>query len=413
MTARADSAPVPIRWHTDCSINPLGMIQTSAPKRADSSSSSPFWSLVERAESVRVRELSGDPTPAPDTGEAPVDGERIFVVRVTPKVPPGANDTPDEHFERNHVLASADTLAHAREYSLARTCYKLLLRENPGNIQALRGVGLCSLELGETGPARRCFEALLSATRYDEYHYWLGVTRAREGRDREALTHFQTVADSGRLAPEIRFLFFKEYGNCNVRIGRLDEAQLCYDEALRMREDSDVLFVNLATLELHRGRPDTALTYLERALQLNPANPRVHAGLGLAALTEGRTGDAESHFLRALDLDPTNLVALHHCLVIANQTGHFERARNRLERCLEAQPRSPDLRYTLAAVLYKQARIEDSAVQLRLVLEQAPAHLKARELLVHAEKARREEATRDPQRPDWKSPPTASAAAAV
>jgi tetratricopeptide (TPR) repeat protein len=88
-------------------------------------------------------------------------------------------------------------------------------------------------------------------------------------------------------------------GTNYITLGRIDEAQQQFDEALRIDPGYWVVFDMRAKLALQRRDYATALDLYRRQTRLNPDKPEVWAGLGYAAVRTRNLEEARSAFLRA------------------------------------------------------------------------------------------------------------------
>lgn len=88
-------------------------------------------------------------------------------------------------------------------------------------------------------------------------------------------------------------------GTDYMALGRIDEAQQQFDEALRIDPGNGVVFDMRAKLALRRGDYATALDLYRRQTRLSPGDPEVWAGLGYAAVRVENLEEARDAFLRA------------------------------------------------------------------------------------------------------------------
>ena len=88
-------------------------------------------------------------------------------------------------------------------------------------------------------------------------------------------------------------------GTNYITLGRIDEAQQQFDEALRIDPGYWVVFDMRAKLALERHDYATALDLYRRQTRRNPDKPEVWAGLGYAAARVGYLEEARGAFLHA------------------------------------------------------------------------------------------------------------------
>ncbi len=89
-------------------------------------------------------------------------------------------------------------------------------------------------------------------------------------------------------------------------LGRHDEAETAYREALRLDSGNVTYHGNLARMLLDLGRHDEAETAYREAVRLDPGNATNHNNLGTALFAQGRHDEAETAYREALRLDPGN-----------------------------------------------------------------------------------------------------------
>jgi tetratricopeptide (TPR) repeat protein len=122
----------------------------------------------------------------------------------------------------------------------------------------------------------------------------------------ESFRHLQQAL---LIAPENTpefFDLFKTLGDIFARRSDWDSAEDSYNKAHRLRPDSDVIAVNLGTLQMQKMRWDEALTRFRAALQWNPANDRAWIGLALGHRAKGDWELAWGNLEAALDHNPLN-----------------------------------------------------------------------------------------------------------
>jgi tetratricopeptide (TPR) repeat protein len=157
------------------------------------------------------------------------------------------------HYERALEIDPAHAIAH---YNLANT---LSAQKNPR-------------------AAAHYEQAIRSDASFGEAHLGLGLERAREGRDEEALEHF---AEAVKLRPD------SVDARMNLAIAlagarRFDEASEEFKQVLKLHPASPEAHLNLGIAMARQNRFDEAIDYFEKTLQLEPANESARKYLGVA-----------------------------------------------------------------------------------------------------------------------------------
>jgi tetratricopeptide (TPR) repeat protein len=89
--------------------------------------------------------------------------------------------------------------------------------------------------------------------------------------------------------------------------GRLDEAILQYQEALRINPGYANALNNLGTALRQKGRLDEAITQFNLALKVMPDNEAIHFNLAKALFQKGRMDEAIIQFQAALQIEPADM----------------------------------------------------------------------------------------------------------
>lgn len=368
------------------------------------SGESPFFNLLAGADEVQIREISSD---APDRMVSSLEKTlkdfepekdrknlRTFFVHIkTPAEtkPESAEKLP---YDLQQLQLSADLLLQSQDFLLARNIYSYLLQQNLRDAVALRGLGICLFKLGEIVSSRKCFRALVELYQSQEANYWLAMGYQAENKDAIAAVHLEKVTNPEVLSADMRFDFFKSFGNCLTRLGQLDRAEAKYIQALELNPASDTIHVNLGTLLIQRQEWEKARERFHRAAELNPGSSRAVCGLGLVALAAGNPLEAKKHFHRSLELDSQNLVSLHQLLQLPSEATEYPELKARLRAYLEKDPNHADSHYALAVLLFKEGSWKACEAHTKRAVEIDPKHERAMKLrmelnnLVHTQVAK-------------------------
>jgi len=327
----------------------------------------PFVNLVREADEVFIEEI-------PSQSKA-----RHFFVSVDRLKKESASATAGNK-SQEELLENAAVLLASHEYLLARHLFTAVLKRNLKQHEALKGLGICLLRLGDPIASRKCFRALWDL--FGELQAAIGLAQcfASEKEDILALEWFRKLKVPALLNQLDRFEYYRELGNCFSRLGDYSEAESAYQKALEIQPKSDAVCANLGTLELQRGHLKVAASYFERALMLNPESTKAHAGMGIVAFQSQDFNLAARFFMKSLDLDSQNILALHQLIECGEHVAIFKELRNRIERYLEKEPLNHRIRFSLAALLYKENLWKESEMELDRILSQEPNYLNAKKL---------------------------------
>jgi len=361
---------------------------------------SPFVKLLSDAESIQVREIapSTQPTILATVDEAVKifdhsdsnSETRSFLVTVKKKNLVSINtenDSPNSEKSQSEgesefqsLLSKADILLRNGDYLLARNLYSYVLKKQIKNCPALKGLGICLLHLGDPPAAKKCFNALIEVHSNREGYALLGICLVKEGNDLAAYDSFTKVKEPSCLSEDLKFNFYKEFGNCLTRLERFNEASEAYQQALSINPRSHIILINLGTMEIQRKRFEKATQYFQLAIDFYPSASKAFCGIGIVAQINGEKDIAQLYFLKTLDVDCQNSVALHQLYALADCDTDWKSLKVRLVKALIKDSANLDNRFLLAATLLKQNDWTGCDSELNLILMKSPDHPKARQL---------------------------------
>jgi tetratricopeptide (TPR) repeat protein len=354
---------------------------------------SPFFNLLSDAESIQVREIvPTTQTSITQSVEQAVKNfdqsenlseMRSFLVTIKksplPTAEPKVVPTQEER-ELKSALSKAELLLKNEDYILSRNLYSFVLSKDIKNQIGLRGLGTCLFNLGDTAAAKKCFNALIEVHKSAEGHALLGFCYVKENNDLAAFDSFSQVKKPDFLPLELKFNFFKEFGNCLTRLERFNEASENYHQALALNPRSHVILINLGTLEIQRKRLEKATRYFQQAIDFCPTAAKAFCGIGIIAQMSSETEIAQVYFNKTLDVDCINSVALQQLYALAETDSQWRAVRLRLVQSLIREPGNQDHRFLLAATLLKQNDWIGCESELNIILAKSPEHQKAKSL---------------------------------
>ncbi|NDG28259.1 MAG: hypothetical protein EB120_13925 [Proteobacteria bacterium] len=358
-----------------------------------SQSDSPFFSLMAEAEQIQVHEVESKQTHilAPFLKTPPQESERTFLVKIRVSRAPISTLPAKQEVakkqeaptERDKLLENAEILLRNGDLILARNIYSFLLKSNLKDQQAMEGLGICFLKLNEVLAAKKCFKALWELYQKDDYAIRLGLCFLADQDDDTALSCFEKVRNPDGVPSPLRFDFYKSRGNILNRKDRHAEAETSYFKALQIKPESDVVFVNLGTLELQRKNPIKAQKYFTRAIEIHPKSSKGHCGLGMVDLEQGDYFSAGREFKCALDNDSQNLVALLQLIYLSDFSKNYDEAIHRSHQFLDRDPNNAEVRFQLAGLLFRKGQFLEAESEINKAVKFAPQEPRFKKLKEH------------------------------
>jgi len=185
---------------------------------------------------------------------------------------------------------------------------------------------------------------------------------------------------------------------------KFDESQRYIEHLLTIAPDMGRAYQELGHLNRDRGDEERAVVHYRQACELNPAlipgwnflyqyfvknknKPAADHALeqlnklnslpGVLLyidqiLNEGRLGMAEAKCRAFLKENPTHTYAMSLLAEIANRLGYFDDAEFLLQKAVEFEPESGDLRLQYASILRKKQKFEKTMEQVNILCSQFP-----------------------------------------
>jgi predicted O-linked N-acetylglucosamine transferase (SPINDLY family) len=184
---------------------------------------------------------------------------------------------------------------------------------------------------GELAEAERLYQAAIAAAPQDAAPpHLLGVVRAQQGRNREALELMTAALKLKPDAPEI----LSNYGNVLRTEGRAAEALASFDRAVALKPDYAAAWTRRGQALRDLGRLAEALESVDRALALN-ANHVESLNVRGALLSElGRPDEALAAYDQALRLAPDFPDTLNNRALLLKSLRRLDEALASVERAL-------------------------------------------------------------------------------
>jgi tetratricopeptide (TPR) repeat protein len=174
-------------------------------------------------------------------------------------------------------------LASRGEHHAAMAHYEQALLIQPQN--AIAHYNLANALVAQKSPrAAEHYESAIRANpEFAEAHVGLGLERAREGKDEEALAHF---AQAVKLQPQSLDARMNQ-AIALAKLRRFDEASDEFKQVLKLEPKSVEAHLNLGIALARQNRFDEAIGYFEKTLQLDPGNQSARNYLGMARRMKG------------------------------------------------------------------------------------------------------------------------------
>jgi protein O-GlcNAc transferase len=201
----------------------------------------------------------------------------------------------------------------------------------------------------------------------------LGVVRAQQGRNREALELMTTALKLKPDAPEI----LSNYGNVLKTEGRAAEALASFDRAIAVKPDYAAAWSRRGQALRDLGRLPEALESVEKALALNPGYVEALNVRGALLSELGRPDDALAAYDQALRQVPDFPDALNNRALALKGLRRPEEALANVERALTIDPGMAEAWNNRGIILFELKRVGEAIGSYDRALALRPRYAEA------------------------------------
>ncbi|HUI08148.1 MAG TPA: tetratricopeptide repeat protein [Verrucomicrobiae bacterium] len=205
-------------------------------------------------------------------------------------------------------------------------------------------------------------------------HNNLGFALQAQGRIGDAIVEYQQAL---RLKPD----YAEAQYNLGVALGqegKLEDSIEHYEQALRIRPNLANARNNLGEALMRAGRTQEAIGQYEEALRIRPDHAEAHYNLGIALARSGRVSEAVAHWEEAVQIRPDYAEAHNNLAIVLARAGRMPEAIGHWEQALRIKPDSAEIHNNLGSALARLGRLPDAISQweqaLRLNPDDAKAH---------------------------------------
>lgn len=177
------------------------------------------------------------------------------------------------------------------------------------------------------------------------------------------------------------WMAYNNLGKELLEQGRLREAELQFEQGLRIKPDHYGMHLNLGDIYLGLGDLDRAEAFYREALRLNPNFAEAHNGLGLVLKRSGRIEEAIRSFQTAVLLEPGTAKFRSNLGGAYQQMGEFDEAIRHYEEALDLQPGLAGVHVNLGNAFALQERFEEAVEHYHRALDLEPGFELAHENL--------------------------------
>ena len=165
------------------------------------------------------------------------------------------------------------------------------------------------------------------------------------------------------------------------KTGRVQEAIVQYERALRLKPDFAEAHYNLGLVLWQTGNAKAAIGEFEEAVRIDPDLAEAQNNLAVALVQQGRLQEAAEHFEQALRVAPDDAETYYNLGGVFLRLGRLPAAVAQWEQAVRINPDLAEAHYNLAVALEQTGKIEDAIRHYERVLQLEPDYAEAQKAL--------------------------------
>jgi len=229
-------------------------------------------------------------------------------------------------------------------------------------------------QTGNLAEAERLYlELMRTSPRDASAPHYLGVVRAQQGRNREALALMDRALKLKPDVPEV----LSNYGNVLRADGRFGESLAAYDRALTIKPDYAVAMNRRALVLRDLDRLQDALAAADQALALKPRDPEGLNTRGIILADLKRPAEALESYCQALAVAPGFPDTLNNRALVLKSLKRPDEALADAERALAAHPGFAEAWNNRGIILFDLKRMGEAIASYEQALAFRPGYAEA------------------------------------
>ena len=229
-----------------------------------------------------------------------------------------------------------------------------------GRIDEHRNLGIAFYKTGMLDEAMREFRRVFELKpREPSAAFYLGLIALKQARWPEAVASLRQAAEIGGSRPPV----LHNLGFALEQMGRLDEAEAAYADAVSRARDDARYMLSWGIAALKRGDPSVAVARLARARELwgdRPPPPTWYWAVSLAAAGADDLGGAVKTAQEGVAAHPGSAVLRNNLAVMLELSGDLAGAEVMARSAFSEEPTYSQISKNLGDLMYRAGRYDEA-----------------------------------------------------
>ncbi len=265
-------------------------------------------------------------------------------------------------------LDEINELIKDKKFEEAKKELTAIIKDDEKDVEALKMLGLCCINLGEFKEGQGIFETVVKYK--DDATSWFYLANCYDNQDDylHAIAAYEEVL-------KLRSSYVDAYKNLAVVYVKNKEPQKAVDTVKKAMEFADnkdyTLYYIAGTACMAMKNFDEGVNFLEKAIELNPKHAQLYNNLGTCYVTIGVLDKAYENFLKASELEPENSITYFNIASILQLQNKHKEACEFFRKAYMLEPQDNYL-VSLALSEVKSNQMEEAIRHYKLLVAHHP-----------------------------------------
>ena len=253
-------------------------------------------------------------------------------------------------------------------FEVAKLELKKILDQDEKNLEALKLLGLCCINLEQFEEGKNIYETVVKYFPEDASS-WFYLAICYDNL--EDFLHAKTAYNE---VIKLREEYVEAYKNLCIVYVKTKEPKKAIElakKALAYVEDDYTLYYIIGTAYMSDKNFEDSVQYLEKALKLNPTHAQLYNNLGTSYITIGNLDKAYENYVKASEIEPDNSITYFNIASILQIQNKHKEACEVFRKAYELEPTDSYL-VALALSEVKAGEIENAIEHYKFLITQYP-----------------------------------------